>query len=289
MLTLFTLPKPFVPPFDTIQHNALRSWTALKPTPRLILFGDEAGTREAAAQFGAAHIPEIARNELGTPLVDQLFRTATERAATPYQGFVNADIILDPSLPALLEKVFAWNPRALIVSRRWDVDIKESIAVETPGIFAQLADQARREGQLYSHLGMDVFIFPTGFFDHMPPFSIGWPGAKYDNWMVYAAHRRGVPVVDVTDALTNIHQNHPSGTANNAKACEHWINLDHLGGHGCCYDILDATHGVGPDGVIRRSKRSRENLQRDLFRLMQRARYRFRRRVLGFRYAERQS
>jgi hypothetical protein len=209
MLTLFTLPRPFAEPFDRIQHNALASWAALTPAPQIILFGNELGTGEAATKHAALHIPEVERNALGTPLVNHLFRTATAHTATPYQGFVNADIILDPQLPVLVDKIVSWQPRALIVSRRWDLDLSEALVFFQGTTFSTLAQRARTTGQLYCHHGMDVFIFPTGMFDDMPPFSVGWPGAKYDNWIVYSARHRGIPVVDITDAVTTIHQNHP--------------------------------------------------------------------------------
>ena len=288
--TLFSLPKAFRPPYDQIQDNALRSWLALTPRPHVLLFGDEPGAADAAARHGVRHVPSVARNSLGTPLVDHLFRTATSLTTTPYQAYINADIILDPALPALLEKIHAAHPRALIVSRRWDLDVHESLLF-TAGLqsssFTALANRARTQGTLYSHHGMDVFIFPRGLLDHMPPFSIGWPGAKYDNWMIYAARRLRVPVIDITAAITLIHQNHPTGpaSADPAKAREHGINLDLLGGHGCCFDILDATHIVSPDGKLHRTPRTRELLRRDAFRLAQRLRYRFRRHLLGFRYA----
>jgi len=286
-LTLFTLPKRFDGVFATIQHNALKSWLELKPTPEIFLFGDESGTREAAALYGLRHFPELAVNALGTPLVNHLFRTATQYTRTPYQAFVNADIILDPGLPDLLDKVIAQKSRSLIVSRRWDIDLNEPLATDQPGWFERLAQRVRREGELYSHHGMDLFVFPTGFLDHMPPFSIGWPGAKYDNWMVYAARKKGVPVVEVTHALTNIHQNHPTGgTPNPAKALEHWINLDLLGGHGCCYDILDSTHIVTAEGALQRRRPDANDRRREAFRLVQRLRYKLRRHLLGFRYAK---
>jgi hypothetical protein len=285
MLTLFSLPRPFVGPFDRIQHNALASWAALTPTPKVILFGNESGTREAATNHTALHLPEVERNILGTPLVNHLFRAATSHASTPYQGFVNADIILDPRLPALIDKITSWQPHALIVSRRWDLDLSETLDFSQSNTFSTLAQRAHTTGQLYSHHGMDVFIFPTGMFDDMPPFSIGWPGAKYDNWIIYSARCRGIPVVDITDAVTTIHQNHPSGgNARPEKAQEHWISLDLLGGHGCCFDILDATHIVTSDHKITRRRKSLVEQRRRIFRLAQRLRYRFRRQFLGFSY-----
>ncbi len=285
-LTLFTLPRRFEGPFATIQHNALASWHALQPTPELILFGNEIGTAEAANRYRATHLPSLERNALGTPLVNHLFTAATLRTHTRYQGFVNTDIILDPGLTALTGQIMAWHPRALIISRRWDFDLNEPIDFSNSAAFPALASRARHTGALYDHHGMDVFIFPTGQFDTMPPFSVGWPGAKYDNWLVYAARRAHLPVVDVSYALTNLHQNHPTGTPNPAKAKEHEISLDLLGGHGCCYNVLDATHTAMPDGRILPNPRHLPDFKRQLFRFAQRLRYRVRRRLFGFTYAK---
>jgi hypothetical protein len=287
MLTLFTLPRPFATPFDVIQSNALASWATLTPSPKLILFGDEPGTREAAAQYSALQIKELQCNAIGTPLVNHLFRSATTHTQTPYQGFVNADIILDPHLPILVDKIVQWQPRVLIVSRRWDIALSERFSFSHKETFPKLAERARAKGQLYSHHGMDVFIFPKGMFDHMPPFSVGWPGAKYDNWLVYSARCAGIPVVDITNAITTIHQTHPSGGIfRPEKSQEHWISLDLLGGYGCCLDILDATHVVNAAGNITRRQSTWPERRRSIFKLSQRLRYRFRRRFLGFSYAK---
>ena len=70
------------------------SWTRLSPRPEILLFGDEEGTAEIARELGLRHFPEVARNEFGTPLLDDLFRQAEQHASTPLLGYVNGDIIL---------------------------------------------------------------------------------------------------------------------------------------------------------------------------------------------------
>ena len=57
-VTLCAVPKPFTGETATIQHNALRSWAALEPRPRVVLAGDEDGTEAAAARWGATHVRE---------------------------------------------------------------------------------------------------------------------------------------------------------------------------------------------------------------------------------------
>lgn len=55
MFTIFSVPKPFVPPLDVIQRNAIRSWRRGHPDAQLILFGDEEGTAALAADVQAEH------------------------------------------------------------------------------------------------------------------------------------------------------------------------------------------------------------------------------------------
>src|ERR1700689_2205182 len=94
MLTIFAIPKPFRGQSDLIQRNAVASWTRITPRPEVLLFGDEEGTAEVARELGVRHAPEVARNELGTPRLDDLFARAERIATTPLLAYVNADIIL---------------------------------------------------------------------------------------------------------------------------------------------------------------------------------------------------
>jgi hypothetical protein len=49
-------------------------------------------------------------------------------------------------------------------------------------------------------------VFPRAAYTDVPPFTLG--RAFWDNWMVYDAHRRDAPVIDITPTATAIHQNH---------------------------------------------------------------------------------
>ena len=94
MLTIFTIPKPFCGHIGVIQTNAIRSWIALSPACEVILFSDDEGTAEVAAQSGIQHIPHVERNEYGTPLLDSVFSIAQDTAGHQLMCYVNADIIL---------------------------------------------------------------------------------------------------------------------------------------------------------------------------------------------------
>ena len=80
LLTLFSAPKPFTNPhIAMIQRNAIKSWTLL-PDVEVILLGEETGLADAAKELGVKHIPTVARNESGTPLISSMFQLTRENS-----------------------------------------------------------------------------------------------------------------------------------------------------------------------------------------------------------------
>ena len=99
MLTIFSVPKPFVGRIGEIQRRALASWAALGDDVQVLLLGDEAGTAEAARNAGAEHVADLARTEHGTPRLDAAFAAADAAARHRLRCFANADVILFDDLP----------------------------------------------------------------------------------------------------------------------------------------------------------------------------------------------
>src|SRR3990172_6591396 len=99
VITLFSAPKPFTDPhIAMIQYNAIQSWTLLSDV-EVILLGEETGLAEAARELGVKHIPDVARNDSGTPLISSMFqfaRDASQRSNSELLCIINADMILMP-------------------------------------------------------------------------------------------------------------------------------------------------------------------------------------------------
>src|SRR5437868_3788704 len=127
MITIFTTPKAYEGHIGIIQRNALQSWTRLRPRPEIFLFGDEEGTRQAAADSGTQFVPDVARSASGTPLISDMFALAEQRAQTGLLCFVNADIVLMSDFMRAVRRFEDWQRKFLIVGRRWDIDVKEPI------------------------------------------------------------------------------------------------------------------------------------------------------------------
>jgi hypothetical protein len=243
MLTLFSLPKPFAGPTAIHQENAIESWRRLHPDVELILFGDDAGVAEAARRFGALHVPDVARNDSGTPLLKQLFRQAEQTARHDIVGFVNADIVLVSDTLVALDIVRRHCERFLLVGRRTNLDIDRSIDFSGDWERA-LRDLAAARGSLHGYQGSDFFIYRRPMFDDMPDFAIG--RTSWDNWIMFHARNTGAALVDGTRDLFCAHQNHDYGhipAGGDAwKGKEAAVNLALAGGHRRIYTVYDATH-----------------------------------------------
>ena len=268
-LTLFTAPKPFTDPhINVIQRNAIQSWLHLDEDVDVLLIGDEDGLAEIASEFGVMHLPDVARNEWGTPLVSSIFGLAREASEGPLLAYVNADIMLMPDFVETARQVAAQVEKFLVVGRRWDLAVTQGLAFNL-NWDQQLRADAHARGSLHAPSGSDYFIFPRSVFTDIPDFAIGRAG--WDNWMIYCALQNRWPVVDATASLMIVHQNHdyshlPGGVAHYDLE-ETQINAALGGGMRNMYMTLDANHEF-VRGRVRRARPSRARILRKLERWM---------------------
>jgi hypothetical protein len=205
MLTIFSPPKPFSGHIDVIQRNAIQSWLQLGEEVEVLLIGDEEGMMEVAAEYGVQHIPNVKRNELGTPLVNSIFQLAREYARHSALCYVNADIILLDDLLDAVREVQVDFPQFLMIGQRWDLGITDRMSFEEDWR-QRLQQDLESKGRLHPPAGSDYFIYRSGTFENMPPFALGRAG--WDNWMIFTARAQKIPVVDATGSITIIHQDH---------------------------------------------------------------------------------
>lgn len=205
-IVLCTAPKPFTDPdIARIQRNAFRSWRALGEEVEIVVVGREAGAEAAAREAGLRFVGDVDRNANGTPLIGSIFDRARSASAAPIVAYANADILL---LDDFVEAVREVGPRFsefLLVSRRWDLGYDVDLETK-PGWSDRMREMLRREGRLHPPGGSDLFVFPRSCFMEVPELAVGRAG--WDNWMIYEARRRRWPVVDVSRALTIVHQDH---------------------------------------------------------------------------------
>lgn len=247
MITLFSVPRPFEGHTGIIQANALRSWARLEPRPDILILGGEDGAEDIAAEIGAVYLPVLGRDVWGTPLVSEVFRVGVAAAKTEMVCYVNADIVLlDDFMPAV-ESV-AWLQRFLLIGQRTDLAVTEPLAFQA-GWQGDLARKAQGQGTLHRETGIDYFVFRRKGFFPVAPFSLGrW---RWDNWIVWAALKHGLAVVDGTACVTAIHQNHDYGhhTPDAAKQLEGNNALVAATGARLC-TVADASYVLTPSGKL---------------------------------------
>ena len=249
-LTIFSAPKAFKGHVGIIQQNAIRSWLSLRPKPRVILFCNEPGTAEVLNGLDVELVTEVEANSYGTPLVSGMFKKADGLANSDVLAFISADIILTQRALQAAGLAMNWSPRFLLVAQRHDVDVRALIDFDEKW-GERWAPGAVAGGKLHSAGAIDLFMYPRGQYDHMPPFAIG--RTAYDNWLLWNTVASDIPLIDATKFLTLIHQNHDYGHApkvdvwngDEARANRSWVkHWTHY------YTIAHATWTMSAEGRI---------------------------------------
>lgn len=265
LLTLFSAPKPFTNPhIAMIQRNAIRSWTLLYDV-EVILLGEETGLAEAARELGVKHIPNVARNESGVPLISSMFQLAREHSDSDLLCIVNADMILMDDFIEAAKHVKSQRSKFVLLSQRWDLDVTQPLEFANDWQ-DKLRSMAYAVGSLHRPAGSDFFLFPKNCYQDIPHFTIGRAG--WDNWMIYKARAEHWAVIDCTPSVMIVHQNHdyshlPDGKSHHEHP-ETNENIRLAGGQANVrYTILDATHQLA-DGKLIRPKMTSLRLTRKL-------------------------
>ncbi len=208
LLSLFAVPKPQAGHVGVIQANAIRSWARLAPHIEIFLFDDtgDAALQSLAEQTGAVLIP-LDQESSAPPSLQWAFAEFHRRASGQVLAYSNADIMFDTGLlgvaSQLLESQLA---SFLAIGQRTELDITECVDTDDLQQFNACFSRADAEGVRASVVCKDFFLFSRDLFRDVPDFRVG--RGNWDNWMVYRAHRDEIPVIDVTEQMTAIHQRH---------------------------------------------------------------------------------
>ena len=95
----------------------------------------------------------------------------------------------------------------MIVGHRWDMDVDDIIEFDNDNKLYNFWERVRIHSEKHACTGIDYFVYKRNQWKKLPDFIIGRPG--FDNWLIWKARRRLFPVIDVTESLQVVHQNHP--------------------------------------------------------------------------------
>lgn len=268
-LIIHASPRPFEEEHERIQRNAISSWDALRDT-RVVLFGKESG--EYFETLSGSWIPnsrvvpeEEIRRICGYPTLNSLIVPAEDQKEGDVYAYVNSDIILQPPLRDAVDYIAETFDRFLIIGQRIDTIFRTDFYADEPS-WERLRSAVSKTGVPHPAYGIDVFIYKGDVWGNIPEFVIGC--TVFDNWLVGAALKRGVPVIDVTPYAPFIHQGfsyrerYTDGDIHNRfLVVEHpdelkpseWFDDDVTGGY--IKTVDDATHVLTGEGVLEEKSR----------------------------------
>jgi hypothetical protein len=202
---LFSVPRPFEGPYDTIQRNAIESWLAMDV--EVILLHEPGSNVPDIGWELDLRSYEIDVTANGTPLLPSVFETAFARARTPLACYINADIIVLGPLHRAAVQCAERFERFLMIGQRVDLNLHSDRLAFVNGWRDRLRADAQEHGALHSPAGIDYFCTSGNVWGQIAPFALG--RAAWDNWLVARALKLAVPVVDATADVTIVHQTHP--------------------------------------------------------------------------------
>ena len=264
MITIFATPKNFKGIFNIIQNNALNSWRALSPEIQIIIFGDSKGSKEAADEINGEYIPDVRSSPRGVPYLSDLFYQAEKISKYPILVFINADIILPNNFLSIVQNTAKIFNKFLMVGHRWDLDVLDIVNFNDQIENEIFWKDAQKKSLKHACTGIDYFVFRKHSFTNLPDFAIGRPG--YDNWLLWNARRHFMPLIDVSNEVMVLHQNHDYRVYTDPKLFPDPDTLSNKKLHqDRILNLLDTNYHL-VNGKIEK-KRSREFINRNLGKL----------------------
>jgi hypothetical protein len=208
VITFFTTTKDFRGRAAVQQVNAIRSWRASASRAEVVVFGECEGVKEARERLGFAHVPEVETSDQGTPYINDMFDRIGRIAAHDICCYVNSDILLSPRFAKSLAAIHGMARAGyLVAGQRLDLDLEQEIRVG-PGWETDLEALCFLSGRIHPPTGSDFFAFPKGQYrkEDMPALLVGRGG--WDLWMIADGRRRKLKVIDLSQEVLVVHQNH---------------------------------------------------------------------------------
>tara|TARA_B100000575_G_scaffold270023_1_gene250187 strand:+ start:475 stop:1383 length:909 start_codon:yes stop_codon:yes gene_type:complete len=206
MITIFCTPKNFEGIFGIIQINAIRNWRYLSKDIEIIIFGKSRGAKKIANEVSAIYYPDVKCSKNGVPLLSDLFHKANKIASFDILLFINSDILLPKKFIQPIRYINKKLSKYLIVGHRWDLKVEKVIDFNEATEASLFWEMSEMESKKCSPAAIDYFVFRRNSLKKIPDFVVGRPG--YDNWLIWYARRKLIPVVDISDEVSVIHQSH---------------------------------------------------------------------------------
>ena len=217
LITIFAIPKPFDSGTDQIQRNAINSWSRLGSDVDVLLIGDETGISQTAAELDVRHAGGLKFNQHGTPLVSSAFEIAHCETRSPFLVYCNCDLILMPDFVDAIKLLATEQkfPQLVAFGRRTDLKVLQEIDFDQPRQIRELHEHCKYNGAPASNVCKEYFVFSRDLYKPIPDFAVG--RGNWDNWMIHFAKTQSIPVINLSDSVRVIHQEHDYSHASSSR------------------------------------------------------------------------
>jgi hypothetical protein len=265
-MVIFSTPKPLTPETRPVQVSAFRSWQRVFPGSRLILFGYMEGLEELCREEGIIYGGQIPTHyEFPKMMISRMFQRVASDWPAEICLFLNSDILLDVTARGVLRSLDNLKAPWLATGRRRRLPPFEHGLLDSAGL-ERFLNEAMKTYEWGNPTALDIYMFRGMDFQGMPDFIIG--NCAWDNWMIWNARSKGIPVLDLSRDFPLFHCDHEyqyslGNTAPRMRSGPlEENNLKMLGGEGRRFHLGHCTHEM-KDGTLR-PKRGWSVLQRNL-------------------------
>ena len=236
MITIFSIPKPFINENKNIQINSIKNWSEIKKS-RIILFGNKDEDLNIPIEYKNLLIKSLGSNSYQTPLISDAFKNIKKESKDDIIIYTNCDIIFSEEINLIINFIssnFQKLGNFLCYGRRRDL----SCELDYQNI--KNKNFLINNSKLHSYSGIDYLIYKKDAEFELPNFAVGRPG--WDNWLVYNLFKKGFKLIDVTKVLNVYHQKHRSAYTRYSQ--ESLNNLKLITNYSEIFTIRNSTHRI---------------------------------------------
>lgn len=146
--------------------------------------------------------------------MNDLFARAQSAANYDFTCYINADIVLTQSLIDAIQIVRKRYKRFVMVCAPWRVSMSGRLDFTFSAWESELRNLVKKNSKEPTLLGVDLYLFPRGYYHNIPPFALG--RRSWDSWLIYKARLGKIPFIDATQFIFMVHPNHEGSSHNNA-------------------------------------------------------------------------
>ncbi|MBP80170.1 MAG: hypothetical protein CL926_12980 [Deltaproteobacteria bacterium] len=206
-IVFLTIPRSFDGEFYIRQMNCLNSIKTQHPASKIIFYSKDKGLCELSEGLGI-DVPNTVITNNGVPLIYTAFLHAIEKHPTAVITFVNSDIILTHNIDGIAKSATQrFGENWLVSSERRNVDVPDMENFWDKSVYNRLLQKSEN----HRKSGMDIFMFTSQLkptLEKLPRLQVGRPG--WDSALIAKSRKQNLNVIDASQSLTILHQNHRS-------------------------------------------------------------------------------